>query len=370
MKKIVFRVDSGNHIGIGHVSRCLTLARKLKASGYEISFITKNHLGYAHEFISQEFFLMVIEGGLIQSLDANEKNNYQSWLGSTPEEDLFLTNQCLEKIADVDLVIVDHYSLAAEYESQLKAKKVMVIDDLYNRNHHCQLLLNQNIGALQKSYDHLLTSSNTKTLMGPKFALLRDEFKTLRKQVNPQLFNRPIKKCLVFFGGKDVESDTLKILKSLPFDLYQQYQFHFILDSQHRDYTEVQNIWKNNSQFKLSHLSSDFAQLMMDTDLFIGAGGSTAWERATLGVASAVVCVADNQLDNCLDLQESLNAYYLGKSKDLKAGDWQQFFATKVSETNFWERLRNNSFNLVDGEGTQYVVNEITKLLKGESNWN
>lgn len=363
MKKIVFRVDSGNHIGIGHVSRSLTLALELAKNNYQVSFITKNHKGYVHDMIAEKFKLFVIEGGVNRELEAAEKNDYKAWSGSTSEDDLKRTNQCLQEIKDVDLLIIDSYSLDAAYEKELGAKKVMVIDDLFSRKHFCDLILNQNITATDDSYKNLSEKSGTKFLTGPKFALLREEFKTLRLAVNQSKFSRVTKNIMVFFGGKDVGGDTLRLVQSLNVDNYDKYNYHFLMDKAHKDYPEVMNLLKNKSGVVLRELSPDFADQMKDTDLFIGAGGATAWERSALGVASAIICIADNQLDNCLGLSKTENAYYLGQSLEMDSNKWNAFFSETVPDTKLWARIRTNSYQLVDAQGAVRVSDSIRQLL-------
>lgn len=363
MKKIVFRVDSGNHVGIGHVSRSLTLAEELSKNNYQISFITKNHSGYGHDMIAEKFKVFVIEGGVNRALEASERNDYKAWAGSTPEDDLKRTNKCLEEIKDVDLLILDSYSLDAAYEKELATKKVMVIDDLFNRKHFCDLILNQNITATDDSYKTLSEKSGTKFLMGPKYALLREEFKTLRLEVDQSKFTRETKKIMVFFGGKDVGGDTLKLVQSLDVDNYEKYNFHFLMDNAHKDYPAVMNILKNKPNVVVSGLSGDFAHQMKEADLFIGAGGATAWERSALGVASAIICIADNQLDNCLGLSKTENAFYLGQSLEMDSKKWNNFFSETVPDIKLWSRIRTNSFKLVDTLGSMRVSDSIRQLL-------
>ena len=363
MKKIVFRVDSGNHIGIGHVMRCLTLAQKLKENHFDIYFLTKNHVGFSEKLFADHFPVKVLDCGVQRPLTLQEKADYKEWLGQSLEDDLKQTNLFIKDIGGVDLLIVDHYSLDENFEESVHAQKVMVIDDLMNRKHSCDLLVDQNITANIESYKLLSKKKETHFLMGPSFALLRPEFLKARNLVKPELFERVVSNILVFFGGADEEGYTLKLAQSLEAKHFKNYHFTFILSTTHKDYSEMQLIQKNNPEVLHLSFAEDFAGLMLSSDLFIGAGGTTSWERACLGVASAVMAVAENQIGNCEYLQKSNIAYYLGPATDMNESKWNIFFEEVVTDKKLWNRYRKNSFDLVDGQGTQRVVDEIKKVL-------
>ncbi|MDD4975390.1 MAG: UDP-2,4-diacetamido-2,4,6-trideoxy-beta-L-altropyranose hydrolase [Bacteriovorax sp.] len=363
MKKIVFRVDSGNHIGIGHTMRCLTLAQELKKNNYQIHFITKNHAGFVQKQIADNFPISILEGGVQRTLSPEESLNYENWLGQTIDDDLSATNKCLNEIGGTDLFVIDHYSLNASYEEKIRAQKIMVIDDLMNRSHSCDLLLDQNITAQKELYTKLMTKSEALYFMGPRYALLREEFQALRAQVDQDNFNRPTKNILVFFGGADSEGNTLKLARALDEEVFRKYNFTFILNSQHADFKLLSEIKINHSKIKLISFVENFGKLMGDTDLFIGAGGTTSWERACLGVASALVAVAENQMGNCLELKKTNNIYYLGSSKTLTRDSWNTFFSEIVPDETQWYRFRQNSFQLVDGLGAKRVADSIKQVL-------
>jgi UDP-2,4-diacetamido-2,4,6-trideoxy-beta-L-altropyranose hydrolase len=363
MKKIVFRVDSGSHIGVGHVMRCLTLALELKKNNYEIHFIVKNHQKFMSEPIAEKFHLHILEGGSQKDLSSEEKLDYKLWLGQSAEEDLSATNSCLKEIGDVDLVVVDHYSIDATYEEKIYAKKILVIDDLMNRNHFCDLLLDQNVTAQEAGYRKLMNKSAAMCLMGPRFALLREEFQLLRAQVDQNYFNRPTKNILVFFGGADAKCNTLKLAKALDQEIFQKYSFTFVLNSQHSDFEQLKEIKNKYPLIKLVSFVENFGKLMGETDLFIGAGGTTSWERACLGVASALVAVAENQLGNCLELEKTDNIYYLGISEYVTSERWRSFLSEIVPDDSLWYRCRKNSFQMVDGLGAMRVADSIKQVL-------
>lgn len=361
MRKAVFRVDSGTHMGIGHVMRCLTLAQELKQN-FEIHFICKKHLGANIQVIESYFPVHLINGGVKHNLSDEEKNNYDNWLGGDWKDDLAETNNVLESLGEVAIVIVDHYSLDGLFEKELKTANVFVIDDLMNRSHECVAILDQNISADLDRYKELTTEKCKEFFIGPKYSLLRAEFREERKSINPLDFDREIKHIVVFFGASDPRGDTLKFVKNVFPEFGQKYNFSLILDSNHQDYKACAEFMRHYSNCNLISFSKSFLQLMKSADLFIGAGGTTTWERACLGVASALMTVAENQKLVCQKLQRKSICYYLGESSEMTKQKWHDFFAQIVPQSSLWYSYRVKSFALVDGEGALEVSSALKRL--------
>lgn len=360
--KIVFRVDSGLHMGIGHVMRCLTLGQCLKNEDYEVFFITKNNLGFIQDQIKESFPLYIIDGGVDRVFSQKEKDDYTLWLGEDWALDLEKTNKILTEIGNVDLVIVDHYNLDAKYESGLKALHVMAIDDLMNRHHSCSILLDQNITADLDRYKSFSKKDDAQLLLGPAYALLREEFADGHQRV--VIKSGEIKKILIFFGAFDPNGDCLKIIKSLTPEVLRKFELTLIFNSTHSNYSALSKIIEEYDNIRLLTFVENFAQLMFETDLFIGAGGTTSWERACLGVATALVAVAENQIPNCEELAKQNICHYLGLSHSISLDKWQHFFNEIISDTGLWYAYRKNSYQLVDGLGTKRVAGAIEETLK------
>ncbi len=197
--KIAIRVDASFQIGTGHFMRCLTLADTLKQRGAEIRFICRYLPDYLQDSLRKsgyEFKLLtsvsteVVEGDLVHS----------SWLGTCQHID---AQDSVHALSDSkwDWLIVDHYALDAQWESAVRAvsKKILVIDDIADRLHDCDLLLDQNYYANMDSRYKGKVPLYCRLLLGPRYALLRDEFRQLREKV--KLRTGPVKRILVFFGG-------------------------------------------------------------------------------------------------------------------------------------------------------------------------
>ena len=194
---IFFRVDSSIQIGTGHVMRCLTLADELKLKSANVSFICSEG-----------------PGNLINHIGQNGYKAYCLPSGITREDDRKLSEDILANHAvKPDWLIIDHYNIDTAYESPLRkfAKGIMVIDDLANRRHSCDLLLDQNYSKNTKRY-HGLVPQSCIQLIGPKYAILRPQFRKVREQLKEK--NGSVARILVFIGGADPTKETCKLLRA------------------------------------------------------------------------------------------------------------------------------------------------------------
>jgi len=150
--KVVFRVDASLQMGTGHVMRCLTLAHVLKENSANIEFICRKHEGSLIDKIRSSGFV-VHELGMPEEIKVDTRLVHSHWLGATQQQD---TDDCIDIVKSVktDWLIVDHYALDELWQKRLKpyCEKLMVIDDLADRKHQCDILLDQTFGRQQEDY--------------------------------------------------------------------------------------------------------------------------------------------------------------------------------------------------------------------------
>ena len=298
----IFRADSSIDIGTGHIMRCITLANALKAMGHECTFICKQHSGNINSLIIEnDFELHELEIAEFQDSVIFRPNmvqpKYYAWIGSSLDHDAKLTNKILEKRAP-DWIVVDHYALDVSWHKKVRGntKNIMVIDDLANRHHDCEILVDQNLGADREVYMKLVPS-HCNLFLGPKYALLRPEFRILR---GASLFNKrlgKLRRILINFGGGDNLNLTEKVLKSLSrIKLPKNLQIDVIVGPQvilDANISSFKDVFFG--QIKISQNVKNMGEAMMNADLAISAGGSTSWERCALGLPSMIFSVAENQ---------------------------------------------------------------------------
>ena len=296
MRDVIFRTDASLTIGTGHVIRCLTLADKLSMQGVAITFICREHHGNLCEQIIRRGFSVIRLPTHRQEPPVEKSPTHTAWNGTSWQEDAEQTIAAINSMNErPDCLIVDHYSLDWRWESAVRTtvNRIMVIDDLADRVHECDLLLDQNLVEQMRTRYAEKVPAECVALLGPKFALLQPVYAELHDHTPPR--KGAIKRILIFFGGVDANDLTGRALSAFIGLKRPDIKVDVVITS-HNPYTE--KIRRQVSEHDNIYLHSDLptlAPLMAAADLAIGAGGSTSWERLCLGLPSLVVTLADNQ---------------------------------------------------------------------------
>lgn len=301
--KVVIRTDASIEMGTGHVMRCLTLADELKDQGADVSFICRTHKGNLIQYIKEKRYVVYSLDVLSYEVKdpSQPKINplpHDSWLGATQTEDAEACKSILKEI-NPGRLIVDHYALDYRWQIYLKKyyKKLMVVDDLADRKHECDLLLDQTFGRKKDEYISLVPG-DCQLLLGSQYALLRPEFSQWREYSLQRRSIPKLKNILISMGGidqKNITGQVLEVLKTcvLPNEL----TITVILGTGTPNIELVKQIattMPNTTEVKVN--IDNMAEFMANADLAIGAAGATTWERCCLGLPSIQVVVADNQL--------------------------------------------------------------------------
>ena len=365
LMKIAFRTDASNQIGTGHFMRCLTLADELKKQGIHIRFISRNlppHLSKMLDAKGVEYTLL--------STDATEvpidQLAHSSWLGTSQAQDAQVTIQALAD-QSWDWIIVDHYALDERWERSVRAscKKLMVIDDLADRQHDCDVLLDQNYYEDMQTRYISKVPAHCRLLLGPRYALLREEFRTLRAKVKVR--TGKVKKILVFFGGVDVNNYTSLALQALS-ELNITLQVDVIIVAQHPNREEIQLACMAHG-YTCYVQTSRMAELMAEADLAIGGGGTAAWERCCLGLPAVSICVAENQRKQIADAAE-VALLYAPISKRNLVEVIRGHVVSLLENPSLIKLISATAMKFVDGSGVFSISKEIHIQMHNHANLN
>lgn len=353
--KIVFRTDASVTIGSGHVMRCLTLADELRKRGADISFISREHPANLNDLLESKGYHVLRLDKPVQKFAARSDDlAHAAWLGVPWEQDAADTAAALGE-GQPDWLIVDHYAIDYRWEERLRSRvaKIMVIDDLADRPHNCDLLLDQNLyRGMETRYDGLVPRTCQK-LLGPRHALLRPEFAEARKG----LLHRDglVTRVLVFFGGMDPTNETEKALHALMGITDREFVVDVIVGGGNLRKAQIQAICEAHEGFSFHCQIDNMAELMSAADLAIGAGGTATWERCALGLPALVVAVAENQFELATCGAEAGLFFYLGTADSVDSSRMQDVLRTFCSSPAALRCMSAQALAMVDARGAQRV---------------
>jgi UDP-2,4-diacetamido-2,4,6-trideoxy-beta-L-altropyranose hydrolase len=300
--KFAFRVDSSLQMGTGHVMRCITLAEFLRDEGGECCFVSREHNGNIIESIEScgfdVFRLSAALENLAQRQAAGKGELHQAdWLGVDWMTDAVDTCKALTD-SDVDWLIADHYAIDYKWEEIVRqaTRNLMIIDDLADRPHDCDVLLDQTLGRTRVDYESLVRK-HCKVLTGPDYALLRRRFSELRDSTLRKRKGRDFSCLLISMGGVDQGNATGSVLTSLQnCNLPVQCKITVVMGRHAPWLSDVEKL-ASEMPHRVEVLVNvtDMATLMADADVAIGAAGTSTWERCCLGLPTIVVVIAENQ---------------------------------------------------------------------------
>jgi UDP-2,4-diacetamido-2,4,6-trideoxy-beta-L-altropyranose hydrolase len=356
VKNVAIRTDASIKIGTGHFMRCLTLAEEVVSRGARVRFISRDMPHHLQTLLSEKNVEYV---GLPESASGLSRNDlaHSAWLGTSQETDAEQTKAVLSGTR-WDYLIVDHYALDHRWESMLRdtTEKLVVIDDLADRRHDCDILLDQNLYEdMHHRYDNLLPS-HCAQLTGPRYALLRPEFRELRDQVAS--VNERVKKVLIFFGGMDAANHTSKAIQAVAEAGIEQVEVNVVIGATHPELEAIKALCDSHG-FACHIQTKRIASLMAEADISIGAGGTAIWERCAMGLPTIVICTADNQRAQIGCAGARTLVYLPQFSEETWSSDIATHLRALANNVVLRRTLSANGMLAVDGQGVRRVADKL-----------
>ena len=335
--KIAIRADAGPRIGGGHIMRCLTLAGALKRRSADVVFLC--------------------QAGTVETVPALGRSGYR-------------VIEVVQGAADVtarlrrywpagaDALIVDSYAIGEADERSFRSvcRRLVAIDDLAERSHDCDLLLDQNFGRRPSDYVGLVPEGCV-VLAGTDFAMLRAEFAARRAaSLKRRQDGARVGRVMVSLGLSDVADATLRIVRVVLASL--------------ADVTIDVVVGAAANAAALRHLAHtatnvhihvdppSMVDLMVAADLAIGAAGSTTWERCCLGLPTLVAILAENQRDTAHRLTEEgvVLSFDIGQDLEQTLSAQLKDLAESVDQRL---AISRRAAEIVDGKGAGRVADAI-----------
>ncbi len=365
---VVFRVDSSTEIGTGHVMRCLTLADQLRRAGRECLFVCRELPGNLGRVIRKQGFALSLlkDSGQGTECSASIENEYARWLGVSWSDD---AAQALQAIVSAgcscELLVIDHYGIDYRWEEILQPAvgRLMVIDDLANRRHTCDLLLDQNLHRDMKDHYRGLVPSACLTFLGPSYALLRPQFEVAYQSLPRR--DGTVRRMFIFMGGADPSNETSKALDAIGILNRPEIAVDVVVGESNPHRHDINQIVSGMRSTTFHCQVDNIAELMAKADLAIGAGGTSAWERCYLGLPSLMMVLAQNQEELALSIAEAGAGWNLGWAHAVTADQIVRALVDVMSRPDELLSVAQRAESLMHGESDWHTPHLLSALLSG-----
>jgi UDP-2,4-diacetamido-2,4,6-trideoxy-beta-L-altropyranose hydrolase len=340
-------------MGAGHMMRCLALADGLRRPGTTIRFLSRQLPEHLRTLIAAS-------GHELSPLDdadtsaAPDELAHAAWLGTSQADDAMQSARALGD-RQWDWLVVDHYALDERWETAMRraSSRILAIDDLADRRHDCDALLDQNVVDADPRYGGKVPSGAT-VLLGPRYALLRDEFREARRRSAPRA--GAVSRVLVSFGGSDADDWTGLALDAVTASVVAGAPVDVVIGANHPRRARLEAVCAERG-FSCHVQTTRMAALMVSADLAIGASGSSTWERCCVGLPALAVAAADNQrLPGRSAALAGLSYLLDGDRASIDAATLAGAINLLARSPSLREMYSRNGMRSVDGAGVDRLV--------------
>lgn len=338
MGKYLFRCDVSPQVGAGHLSRCLSLAEKLKEFGSSIFFALR-----IREFDAPK-----------QLYSICDDLKHLKWSMTYEDDAQAVVKLCRQY--GIDVAVIDHYHGNANYQQILYQSGVhwLQFDGGTQSQFWADWVINPSAASKDCEYLSQKPRGKTTFLLGPKYAFLRNEFGQWQPRAE---FRKQVQKILLTFGGGDDRGATIFALEAMK-ALAPSIERVILISSASRSIPNIEKWLLKNPNIKSTFLidNSEIAKNMADADLAITAGGMTLFETAAMGLPTLIIQIAENQLRNAQGWHKEGVAVDLGPIVDLNPTFLYRQVVELIQDVKRREKMSRCAKSLVDCLGTQRVA--------------
>lgn len=364
--QVIIRTDSSSLIGTGHLMRCLTLARILRRTGATVSFICRDLAGNNALMARQAGFRLSLLPRRRYSRPGPEPMlPHASWLGTSWQSDLRETLALLRKKRVDDWLIVDHYALDCRWEEPMRSRfsRILVIDDIGDRDHDCDILLDHNLHCHPQALYKGRVPKTCRLFLGPQYALLRDEFNRARQRKISR--DGRVRRLLISFGGVDDRNETLKAVEAVKMLAGKLQRCDLIIGPANPNRRILEQACRGHSVFRVHRYVRQMARMMLPADLALGGGGTTTWERCALGLPTIAIEQASNQHDSLQILATRGALWNLGPGESVSAEAIHRKLSWAISHPEAVFRMGHRAAEVIGDieQGTHPTVTAMWESL-------
>lgn len=349
MMQAFFRVDASREIGTGHLFRCRLLARRLRKQGASATFLT----GTTHSSLLRELEMEGFEVYTLAAQEAIDPDGILARIGNRKSQGGILV---------IDSDLPSFYATGFQHRIRQSGLRLMMIAFRHDCQFVADLVHNQNLLALEHDY---AVEPHTTLLLGPRYAILADAFQRLARERRD--IPRQVETVLVSFGGADSTNQTRRVIAALAAMEAAPRRIIVVVGALYAHTSELEELLSQAQLNAEIHINtSEMPGLMARSDLAITSGGLTVWELACVGTPNVVISTSEPERQTGLLLRKRESCLYLGHHDRISQDQISGALSALMSDQEQRQRMSYSGKRLVDGQGTERVVDHMVAALRAE----
>lgn len=326
-KNILFRVDAGEKVGLGHFFRSYTLARALAKKTFLVTFVHKKS-NFWENLDSFEFPHITLQ----------EKNSSKE-----------TTEVCLN--GKYEILYVDGIlDFDIEDINRLTNKvKLVFYQNLSESRDLADVYILPSIHQ-KKSFFKKFDFSKTQIYQGLKYFTFNDKIRSLKhKEVQ---IEDPVHEIGIICGGSDPRNVMVMVYKLINFPKWRAIRFNFYFGENYMHLKSIPNATPENVNFLPYNMSA-----INDSDMLIAAFGVSTYEFMALGMPIiSIAHQSSNALASKVLEEETKSICHLGLIDNIKRIELNTTIAKFVSNASIRRTLSKTSKRVLDFNGVDRVV--------------
>lgn len=330
--RVVFRADGNPAIGGGHIMRSLALASVFADNGWQVGFASRAESFKAMPPLGASGFDMF-------SLPDDPASEAAAMAARWP--------------GGCDLLVVDHYERDASLEHACRpwTKRILVIDDLADRAHDADVLVDS--GATVSAVYEKLVPASCRVLTGAKYAVLHPAFLLAREAALSRRDGRAVSRILVSLGQMDPDNATALALDAIEISGFSG-AVDVVLGRSAPHLAAIRRRAKHRVNLHVN--ISNMHALMATSDLAIGAGGVSGFERCCVGLPSLLLQIAANQINVIRTIAGAGAGIDCGLAAGIQADSLARQLSETLEDAERRQKMAAAGSALVDGRGALRIL--------------
>lgn len=346
MKEVLFRVNAGLDVGLGHLSRCLNIAREI-SSYFPVSFFI-----HTHSQSNVDKYLKEV---------ASDIGFHTLFFFEEDDMDTDVTLIVEYVLKNNAYLVLDHYQVNVEYQLRLKNANIhwMQLDSHAAQLFYADIVQHGSPGATDALYKELHGIDNGIFLLGPRYVIVNNAYTTLHQEAR---IRQSLSRVFVSFGGGYAKGALKKYLGKVASD-FPSLEFFVVFRSNHPDKAYLEKLTNIHHNIRLYVDYDSIPELMLSCDLAILASGGMSYEAATLGLPSILIALEDNQHINLAGCSRLGVSYSLGVIEQVSVEQLCSTIAMIKDDVSRLARMSRCALDHFDGKGVSRIVDVLKQQM-------